>query len=76
MEYQIQIIMIETLIAILMTLGLNFGKTDSGTISLNSESRAILESSSEFGSDPKNNALLDIVVTDDDDPISKSEAAK
>ena len=68
--------MIETLIAILMTLGLTFGKTDSGKISLNSESRAVLESSEEFRSDPKNNALLDIVVTDDDDPNSNSVAAK
>lgn len=68
--------MIETLIAILMSLGLSFGKTDSGQITLNSESQAILASSEEFKNDPKNNALWDIVVTDDDDPISNSEASK
>jgi len=65
--------MIETLIAILLTLGLTFTQTEKGQISMNSDSLKKLESTDayqkEFGTKP----LSDIVVTDDDDPITKEK---
>jgi hypothetical protein len=62
--------MFETLIAILMALGLNFGKTNDGRILLSADSKATLISSDAYAKSKEQSKLLDIVVTDDDDPLT------
>ncbi len=61
--------MIETLIALILALGLTFTKTDQGTISLDSKSMAVLQSDERYQKDFSSGAATDIVVTDDDDPV-------
>jgi hypothetical protein len=61
--------MIETLIALILALGLSFTKTDSGQISMDSRSVSVLQSDERFQRDFSSEGLADIVVTDDDDPV-------
>ncbi|MFN8165249.1 MAG: hypothetical protein U0X76_03520 [Bacteroidia bacterium] len=65
--------MIEILLAILMALGLSFTQTESGQIRLNSAESTKLKSSTEYQQSIKDgNQLDDIIITDDDDPNSKT----
>ncbi|MFZ7116126.1 MAG: hypothetical protein ACO1G9_12155 [Bacteroidota bacterium] len=61
--------MIETLIALILALGLNFTKTDSGKLSMDSKSITTLQNDERFQRDFSSGVLTDIVVTDDDDPV-------
>ncbi len=59
--------MLETLIAILLSLGLNFTKTDNGTIQLDQGTMSKLETSSDFQKTfPKGESP--IVIVPDIDP--------
>ena len=62
--------MIETLIALIIALGLNITKTDSGQLSMDSKSISVLRSDERFQKDFNSGSLSDIVVTDDDDPLN------
>ena len=70
--------MLDTLLLILLSLGLNFGWTDTGQIKMDSSSKAKLEQSSEFQKAFGDNQLTDIIITDNDDPskLSTNSAQK
>ncbi|MBK7572235.1 MAG: hypothetical protein IPI10_11640 [Bacteroidetes bacterium] len=61
--------MIETLIALMLALGLTFSKSESGQLSIDSQTMSTLQQNEKFQKDFPADALTDIVVTDDDDPI-------
>ncbi|MBK8586088.1 MAG: hypothetical protein IPN88_11970 [Bacteroidetes bacterium] len=61
--------MIETLIALMLALGLTFSKSESGQLSVDSQTMSTLQQNEKFQTDFPADALTDIVVTDDDDPI-------
>ncbi len=61
--------MIETLIALMLALGLTFSKTESGQLSIDSKTMSTLQQNESFQKEISPRALTDIVVTDDDDPI-------
>lgn len=62
--------MVEALITLLLALGLTFSKTDSGKIVIDSHSMQILQQDEKFRSEIPSDAVFDIIVTDDDDPIA------
>ncbi|MBL0102698.1 MAG: hypothetical protein IPP51_02350 [Bacteroidetes bacterium] len=63
--------MIDLLIVILMSLGLSFGQTESGQISLDSDSMAKLQSSEKYQAEIGKGALNDgIIIVPDVDPVA------
>lgn len=66
----------ETLIAILMALGFNFATTENGNIVVDSKTMEAIQSNEKVKEQLSSISLDDIVVTDDDDPLSNGEASK
>ena len=66
----------ETLIAILMALGINLATNENGMIVLDSKTMEVLRSEEKYKEQLSSISLDDIVVTDDDDPLSNGEASK
>lgn len=66
----------ETLIAILMALGFNLATTENGNIVVDSKTMEDIQSNEKVKEQLSSISLDDIVVTDDDDPLSNGEASK
>lgn len=59
-----------------MALGINLATNENGMIVLDSKTMEVLRSEEKYKEQLSSISLDDIVVTDDDDPLSNGEASK